>query len=105
MKIVDIMPTLLLEGETPRLIAEWYDAAILWDAVRFVVDERSATAQFILTGYALPLKGATMHTGTGRIARLKMRTMSLWESMESSGQVSLSSLFAGETKICGFSSL
>lgn len=96
----EINPGLLLEGKTPRLIDEWQLAPSLWDAVRFEVDHRHSDAQFILTGSAVPnikeeeLK--RMHTGTGRISRLRMRTMSLWESGDSNGSVSLKGLFEGE---------
>ncbi len=91
-----IKPSLLLAGETPRLIDEWQVAPELWDAVRFEVDQRGQTGQFILTGSAVPADGVVKHSGTGRIARLRMRPMSLFESCESTGQVSLHSLFNGE---------
>ena len=91
-----IKPSLLLAGETPRLIDEWQVAPELWDAVRFEVDQRGETGQFILTGSAVPADGAVKHSGTSRIARLRMRPMSLFESCESTGQVSLHSLFNGE---------
>lgn len=88
----------LLEGKTPRLIDEWQMAPQFWDAVRNEVDRRNADGQFILTGSAVPPLPSTeeekiFHTGTGRISRLKLRTMSLYESGESTGDVSLSSLF------------
>ncbi|MDR0831441.1 MAG: DUF4143 domain-containing protein [Bacillales bacterium] len=105
MKIANTKPSLLLKGKTPRLIDEWQVAPILWDAVRFTVDQRSDSAQFILTGSAVPLDNAVLHTGTGRISRFKMRTMSLYESGESSGQISLGELFNGTEEIQGFSSL
>lgn len=93
-------PSLLLEGETPRLIDEWQIAPSLWDAVRYEVDHRHEEGQFILTGSAVPRLSESekemMHTGTGRISRLKMRTMSLWESGDSTGSVSLKSLMTGE---------
>lgn len=101
----DTKPSLLLEGDTPRLIDEWQMAPVLWDAVRFAVDQRGMTGQFILTGSAVPIDNATMHTGTGRIARLAMRTMSLYESGESNGSVSLANLFAGKPLEAGFSTL
>lgn len=92
-------PSLLLAGKTPRLIDEWQIAPNLWDAVRFEVDHRAHEGQFILTGSAVPQlteeEKSTMHTGTGRIARIKMRTMSLWESGDSTGEVSLGALFEG----------
>jgi hypothetical protein len=94
-----INPELLLEGSTPRLIDEWQIAPQLWDAVRFTVDHRRAEGQFILTGSAVPLIGeqekGLMHTGTGRIGRLRMRPMSLWESGDSTGKISLKLLFDG----------
>ena len=95
MTAADTKPSLLLNGPTPHLIDEWQMAPVLWDAVRFAVDQRQEMGQFILTGSAVPKDNATMHTGTGRISRLAMRTMSLYESMESSGSVSLRDLFEG----------
>ena len=96
LRTLDIKPSALLEGETPRLIDEWQTAPILWDGVRFAVDRRGQPGQFILTGSAVPADDVTMHTGTGRISRMLMRPMSLFESSESNGSVSLSSLFNGE---------
>jgi uncharacterized protein len=93
--MADTKPSLLLKGETPRLIDEWQMAPVLWDAVRFEVDKRGETGQFILTGSAVPSDNVTAHTGTGRISRLMMRPMSLFESMESNGTVSLNALFDG----------
>jgi hypothetical protein len=94
-----IAPNLILNGKTPRLIDEWQIAPQLWDAVRFTVDHRGEDGQFILTGSAVPPiedeEKKRMHTGTGRIGRVKMRTMSLWESGESSGEISLKLLFDG----------
>ncbi len=91
--MADTKPSLLLKGETPRLLDEWQMAPVLWDAVRFEVDKRAKTGQFILTGSAVPADNVTAHTGTGRISRLMMRPMSLFESMESNGAVSLRKLF------------
>lgn len=91
----DTKPSLLLDGATPHLIDEWQMAPVLWDAVRFAVDQRQVMGQFILTGSAVPKDNVTMHTGTGRISRLTMRTMSLFESQESNGSVLLRDLFAG----------
>ncbi len=97
MRMVELSPQLLLEGATPRLIDEWQDAPSLWDAVRFEVDRRDEFGQFILTGSSVPLDARKMaHSGTGRIARLRMRPMSLLESRDSSGSVSLKALFEGE---------
>lgn len=88
-----IRPSLLLEGNTPRLIDEWQDAPSLWDAVRTMVDERHKPGQFILTGSNAVDKTQIKHTGTGRIARMRMAPMSLWEYGESSGEISLLQLF------------
>jgi predicted AAA+ superfamily ATPase len=94
--MADTKPSLLLKGDVPRLIDEWQMAPVLWDAVRFEVDRRNEPGQFILTGSAVPRDNVIAHTGTGRISRIKMRTMSLFETEESNGAVSLSALFAAE---------
>lgn len=86
-------PSLLLQGDTPRLIDEWQDAPILWDAVRTMVDKRDKPGQFILTGSNSVDKEKTKHSGTGRIVKMKMLPMSLWESQESTGEVSIAELF------------
>lgn len=86
-------PSLLLDGATPRLIDEWQDAPTLWDAVRTAVDERQKVGQFILTGSNSVEKSKILHSGTGRIARIRMFPMSLWESGESTGDISLTELF------------
>lgn len=99
MRTADIKPSILLNGETPRLIDEWQMAPVLWDAVRHAVDMRGEAGQFILTGSAVPRDDAVQHTGTGRISRMLMRTMSLYESLESNGSVSLKSLFDGISDI------
>lgn len=89
---VDSTPKVILDGETPRLIDEWQQTPKLWDMVRFEVDHRHGMGQFILTGSAVPAKLEELHhTGTGRIARLLMRPMSLWESGDSNGTISLKS--------------
>ncbi len=105
----------LLAGETPRLIDEWQIAPQFWDAVRNEVDNRDDDGQFMLTGSAVPGKARKddsgnsigdeqiFHTGTGRISRLKLRTMSLWESGDSTGDVSLGNLFVNADKIDGVS--
>ena len=93
-------PSILLKGDTPRLIDEWQDAPVLWDAVKNAVDERGQKGQFILTGSTV-IDGKRnngeefqrLHTGTGRISRMTMYPMSLYESEESSGEISLSYLF------------
>ena len=95
-QLADSKPSLLLKGDEPRLIDEWQMAPQLWDAVRFEVDHRKKTGQFILTGSAVPAdRSAIFHSGTGRFAWLRMRTMSLFESGESNGKVSLKALFDG----------
>ena len=96
-QMAEISPNTLLEGETPRLIDEWQIAPNLWNAVRYEVDNRDEFGQFILTGSAVPHEfDDSMHTGTGRISRLLMRPMSLFESKDSSGEVSLKNLFERE---------
>jgi hypothetical protein len=95
MQIADTQPSLLLKGETPRLLDEWQVAPVLWDAVRFEVDKRNLPGQFLLTGSAVPRDNVVQHTGTGRIAKLHMRPMSLYESLESGGEISLRALFDG----------
>ncbi len=86
-------PSLLLLGENPRLIDEWQMAPVLWDAVRSEVDARGEEGLFILTGSTTVDRSNIMHSGTGRISRLMMRTMSLYESGESNGQISLQEIF------------
>ena len=96
-QMAEISPNTLLEGETPRLIDEWQIAPNLWNTVRYEVDNRDEFGQFILTGSAVPHEfDDSMHTGTGRISRLLMRPMSLFESRDSSGEVSLKNLFEDE---------
>lgn len=97
--MADTKPSLLLKGEIPRLIDEWQMAPVLWDAVRFEVDKRAETGQFILTGSAVPSDNVTAHTGTGRISRLMMRPMSLFESLESNSSISLKALFDGDQDV------
>lgn len=86
-------PSLLLIGDTPRLIDEWQIAPVLWDAVRTAVDDRSEEGQFILTGSTTIDESQIMHSGVGRISRLMMRPMSLYESRESNGKISIKNLF------------
>ena len=90
--------SLLLEGETPRLIDEWQDAPTLWDAVRVACDRRQKPSQFILTGSTSADTSETAHTGTGRIADLTMYPMSLYETGESTGEISLEALFDNPSK-------
>ncbi|HBZ57949.1 MAG TPA: AAA family ATPase [Sutterella sp.] len=100
MQLAQVQPSLLLQGETPRLLDEWQIAPQLWDAVRFEVDHRAEPGQFILTGSAVPAdRRELFHSGTGRFAWIRMRTMSLFESGDSSGQVSLRELFSGQKDI------
>ncbi len=89
-------PSLLLEGPTPRLIDEWQLASAIWNHVRRTVDDRQAPGQFILAGSAVPPDDITRHTGAGRIARLHMRPMTLFEVDLSSGEISLAQLLAGD---------
>lgn len=102
LRLANINPKKLLEGDTPRLIDEWQIAPQLWDAVRFTVDHRDGLGQFILTGSAVPAdRSKVHHTGTGRFSWLTMRPMTLWESGESSGEVSLHDLFSAPKQIEG----
>lgn len=95
--MAELSPLTLLEGETPRLIDEWQIAPNLWNAVRYEVDQRDEFGQFILTGSAVPAKiDESMHTGTGRISRLYMRPMSLYESEDSNGKVTIRDMFANK---------
>ena len=103
--LADTKPSLLLKGEKPRLIDEWQMAPVLWDAVRFEVDKRGEAGQFILTGSAVPSDNIAAHTGTGRISRIMMRPMSLFESMESNGTVSLRAMFEGLQDVDAMSDL
>jgi predicted AAA+ superfamily ATPase len=94
LELAEIDPDALLSGDTPHLIDEWQVAPSLWDAVRFAVDHRKGLGHFILTGSAVPADTRNIvHTGTGRFSWLTMRPMSLWESGESNGKVSLGNLF------------
>lgn len=95
LETVKVKPSLLLKGKTPRLIDEWQVAPILWDAVRNAVDERQAKGQFILTGSTVieDKEHEILHSGTGRISNMMMYPMSLFESKESTGSISLRELF------------
>ena len=95
-QLAQLSPALVLEGEYPRLIDEWQEVPPLWDAVRYKVDQDSRKGQFILTGSATPNHKGILHSGAGRIGRIRMCPMSLWESGDSSGQVSLEQLCRGE---------
>jgi predicted AAA+ superfamily ATPase len=94
---VTVNPALVLAGETPRLIDEWQVAPEIWNHLRRAVDDRGRPGQFILTGSATPADDATRHSGAGRITRLRMRPMSLFESGRSDGTVSLAQLLGGES--------
>ena len=96
-QLIEISPQALLEGKTPRLIDEWQALPTIWDSIRSEVDRRGEPSQFILTGSSvLPEADETIHSGTGRFAYIKMRTMSLYESEESAGSISLADLFDGK---------
>lgn len=96
-QMIEISPGMLLNGDTPRLIDEWQALPTIWDSIRSEVDRRGLPSQFILTGSSvLPNANETVHSGTGRFAHIMMRPMSLFESGESSGTISLRSLFDGE---------
>lgn len=97
-------PSLFLNGEKPRMFDEWQMYPVVWDSVRTDVDHIGLKGQYILTGSAKPSEGETMHTGTGRISRVLMRPMSLFESKESTGEVSFSDILAGKD-ISGVSKL
>ncbi len=94
---MQVNPSSLLSGDTPRLVDEWQTLPALWDMTRNEVDKRQAFGQFILTGSSVPPEQDKIHhSGTGRIGRISMRPMSLWESGESNGSISLAELFAGK---------
>lgn len=104
--ISETNPKLLLKGKTPRLIDEWQIAPKLWDAIRFEVDHRGELGQFVLTGSAVPADTHEItHSGTGRFTWLMMRPMSLYESGESNGTVSLKEMFEGKEEIEGYADL
>ena len=95
-QMIEISPKILLEGDTPRLIDEWQALPPIWDTIRNEVDKRGEPSQFILTGSSiLPDADETIHSGTGRYAYVRMRTMSLYESTDSTGSISLKDLFDG----------
>ncbi len=99
-RLAAMAPAIVLEGETPRLIDEWQEVDAIWDAVRYTVDQRAKKGQFILTGSSTPKrKENRVHSGVGRIGKLRMRTMSLYESGDSSGKVSLKDLCEGNVSM------
>ena len=94
-RLAELSPSIVLEGEAPRLIDEWQEVPPLWDAVRHKVDMRGEKGQYILTGSATPNHKGILHSGAGRIGRLRMRPMSLYETGDSSGKISLKELCEG----------
>lgn len=105
-EMADLRIKMLLKGDNPRLIDEWQIIPQIWDAIRFDVDHRGAEGLYVLTGSAVPASTENIHhTGTGRFAWITMRTMTLWESGESTGEVSLAELFRGNPDIAGFNKL
>lgn len=103
-EIRNTKPSLFLEGEKPRMFDEWQMYPVVWDSIRTDVDHTGLKGQYILTGSAKPSEGEVMHTGTGRISRVLMRPMSLFESKESTGQVSFQNILDGKD-ISGVSKL
>ena len=107
LELASSKPSVLLDGPEPRLLDEWQMAPQMWDAVRYAIDRGHGRGRFILTGSATPRRAGQgpVHSGVGRIAKLYMRTMTLYESGESTGQVSLRALFEGADDIAGISEL
>ncbi|MCR5210140.1 MAG: DUF4143 domain-containing protein [Lachnospiraceae bacterium] len=95
-QLAELTPSTVLQGETPRLIDEWQEVPPIWDAVRYMVDQRGKKSQFVLTGSSTPQRKGILHSGAGRIGKIRMRTMSLYESGDSSGVVSLQDLCEGK---------
>lgn len=102
---IALNPALVLEGETPRLIDEWQIEPAIWNQIRRAVDDRGEPGQFILSGSAVPADEITRHSGAGRIARLRMRPMTLFESGLSSGEISLQRLLEGSNAEAGQSGI
>lgn len=106
LEMADLHIKMLLKGDAPRLIDEWQIVPQIWDAIRFEVDHRRKEGQFILTGSAVPTSTERIHhTGTGRFAWITMRPMSLWESENSTGDISLEQLFKSHRDIEGYNKL
>ena len=103
--IAETQPSLFLKNEKPLLIDEWQVFPTIWDSIRYDVDKTGNKGEYLLTGSATPTEKEPMHSGTGRIVRLIMRPMSLYESMESNGSVSLKDLFDGNDNVYGISNL
>lgn len=97
-RMAELSPELVLEGEFPRLIDEWQEVPEIWDAVRFAVDKNGEKGKFILTGSSTPKRKGILHSGAGRIGRIRMNTMSLFEIGDSKGQVRLMDLFEDKLK-------
>ena len=97
-QLAQMSPSLVLEGEIPRLIDEWQEVPAIWDAVRFKCDQDNEKGKYILTGSSVPVSDKIHHSGAGRICKMKMYTMSLYESGDSSGEVSLKDLFENKVK-------
>ena len=95
-KLAEMSPDLVLQGEIPRLIDEWQEVPLLWDAIRYEVDQRDTKGQFILTGSSTPNRKGVLHSGAGRIVTLRMRPMSLYESQDSTGDISLKDILSGK---------
>lgn len=91
--MAELSPELVLQGELPRLIDEWQEVPAIWDAVRFEVDKEPGKGKYILTGSSTPKRKGILHSGAGRIGRIRMKTMSLYETGDSSGSISLMGLF------------
>ena len=91
--MAELSPELVLQGELPRLIDEWQEVPAIWDAVRFEVDKEIGKGKYILTGSSTPKRKGILHSGAGRIGRIRMKTMSLYETGDSSGSISLKGLF------------
>ncbi len=100
-QLANTKPSILLEGDKPRLIDEWQDAPVIWDAIRYDLDKSRKKGQYILTGSATPGTSSPRHSGAGRIARVTMRPMTLFESKDSTGEVSLKALFEGAKDVTG----
>lgn len=96
--MAQLSPNLVLQGDFPRLIDEWQEVPPLWDAVRFEVDKDNKKGKYILTGSATPNHKGIMHSGTARISKVRMGTMSLYETGDSTGKISLKSIFDGNLK-------
>ena len=100
-ELANTKPSLLLEGDKPRLIDEWQIVPKLWNAVRYAVDSNGGPNQYMLTGSSVPPEDDSLHSGVGRFAFVTMKPMTLYESGDSNGNISLKSILAGDRKIDG----